>query len=383
MGSDTTVGGSQQAAASAAIQERPALLDEMVQAAKSQPGIYQPGPYWATKTRAAVRQIKRHGLGAFRGEVSGVGTSFADNPIIDVRASLDTSRAWPLKLVMDRVFPFSRVMDAQVALTQGYARDEIALAAGRIAEDPVTIDLLARYAMPDSLMGGCVAAADIDGRRTSIHYLRALQVIDRASQVFPLGEARSMFEIGGGFGANVHLQLELFPKLRKIVYLDVPPNLYVGTCFLRTLYGSAVRDFSETKSLDRISFRDDDSLEILAICPWQIEALDLQVDVFWNGNSFVEMPREVVANYAERVLKLPGADAMSIVLATYGGGRADTIQPHELAQAFGGRSFVAEDFWTVGWPIKARIDPERDQTWRVFLFTSAGSALAAMPNPSA
>jgi len=343
----------------------------MVSDAKGQPGVYQPGPYWKSKTQASIRQIERHGLSGFRGYESGVGTSFTDCVPVDLRTSLDTPRGRPLKYVLDHVFPFSRVMRSQVELTRGYAEDWIALVAARTLESAETRDLLDRYEVPDSLLGGCVATARVDGRDVSIHYLRALQLIDRAARDLALDDVRSLFEIGGGFGANVHLQLELFPKLRKVVYLDVPPNLYVGTSYLRTLYGRAVRDYLETRRTDRIAFRDDDSLEILAICPWQIEALDLSVDLFWNAHSFLEMPWDVVRNYADKTLELGNGAETGIVLVAYGGGSSDVIEPARLPTAFPGREFSASTFWMLGWPNPARSDPERGSL-EVSLFVSPG-----------
>ena len=105
------------------VDECPGLLEAMVRDAASQPGIYQPGPFWKTKTRAAVRQIERHGLSGFRGYESGVGTSFADNVFVDMRTALDAGRGRPLKFLFERVFPFSTIMSGQVALTRGYSQD--------------------------------------------------------------------------------------------------------------------------------------------------------------------------------------------------------------------------------------------------------------------
>lgn len=362
----------QRSTVASVIDERPELLDAMMDAARKQPDLYQPGPYWHGRTRAAVRQIKRHGLSEFRGELSTIGTSFADNPFTDLRAELDTPRGRPLKFVLERVFPFSRIMDSQVAMTREFAREARAFMGARIVDKAREEGLLDRYEMPHSLHGGCATAAKVGDEVVSLHYLFTLQLIDRVARLLPLDGARSLLEIGGGFGANVHLLIELLPRLRKIVYLDVPPNLYVGTCYLRTLYGDAVRDFTQTRSLKRIAFSDDDSLEIIAICPWQIEALDLHVDVFWNANSFVEMPRRVVSNYAKHVLALPGET--SIVLVTYGGAGPTTIPVEELPRAFAGREFVSDELWRVGWPVESAIDPERDAGNEWFVFVSKAPA---------
>ncbi len=354
------------------IDEQPALLDLMVSDSPGT-GKYAPGPHWKARTAAAVREIKRYGLADFRGYTSGVGTSFADLAPVDVRLTLGTSRRrLALQFVLDRVWPFSMVMDAQIMLTRSYLLRALSLDAQCLRNSAEAQDLLARYSMPESRLGGCVLTVEIGGEEIAIRYLEMLQRIDRATEIVPIADVRSLFEIGGGFGANVHLMVENFPNLRKIVYLDIPPTLYVGTCYLRTLYGDAVRDFSATQSLSRIAFADDDSLEIIAISPRQIEALDLEVDLFWNGDSFIEMPRNVVANYAARVLALPGSSQTKIVLATYDGGIHDgglssTLWPDELPTFFPGREFVKSEFLKVGTE-----DAEAIRTNRTFLYTSEG-----------
>ncbi len=363
----TRLAGEAQSSPLPPIDEQPALLDSMVSDSRAT-GKYAPGPYWKGKTAAAVLEINRHGLADFRGYTSGVGTSFADNAIVDIRPALGTSlRGLALQFVLERVWPFSLVMNSQVDLTRGWSQDALSLAGQSLRNSAETQDLLARYSMPESRLGGCVATVEVGGEEIAIHYLVLLQLIDRVTKSVPISNARSLLEIGGGFGANVHLMVENFPNLRKIVYLDIPPNLYVGTCYLRTLYGDAVRDFSATRSLSRIAFADDDSLEIVAICPWQIEALDLEVELFWNAHSFVEMPRNVVANYAERVLALPGSARTNVALATYGGGLGNTLRPDELPAFFPEREFVASEFFKLGTEGAERIPSDK-----TFVYTNEG-----------
>jgi hypothetical protein len=154
----------------------------MLDAARRQPALYQPGPYWRAKTEAAVKQIRRYGLNGFRGEESGLGTSYADNLFTDVRSSLDTRRGRPIKFLLERLWPFAPVFDSQVALTRGYARDEAALLAARMSESETARDLVRRYEIKNSLLGGCVCATRIEGQEYSLHHLRTLQLIDRVSR---------------------------------------------------------------------------------------------------------------------------------------------------------------------------------------------------------
>ncbi len=359
------------------IDQAPGLLAEMLDAARRQPALYQPGPYWRAKTEAAVRQISRHGLEGFRGEESGLGTSYADNLFTDVRSTLDTRRGRPIKFLLERLWPFSAVFDSQVALTRGYARDEIRLRAARMRESDAARSLVERYKIKNSLLGGCVGTTRIKGQEYSLHHLRTLQLIDRVSRHVNLESVHAVFEIGGGFGALVQLLIDNFSAIRKVVYLDVVPNLYVGTCYLRTLFGAAVRDFSETSPLARISFRDTDTLEILAIAPWQIERLDLSIDLFWNSNSFVEMPPPVTSNYARHVLSLSQPNTAGLVLSTYGGGEANTLSPQDLPALFPNREFTNDQYRALDHPERDGLGSDRDATWETYLFVSAGQHTAS------
>ena len=132
-------------------------------------------------------------------------------------------------------------------------------------------------------------------------YLPTSVVVFNMAKYINYASASSFFEIGGGFGANVHLLLENYPNIRKVVYLDIPPNLYVGTQYLKSFFGDSVVSYLKTKDMPKLSFSDNDELEILCIVPQQIENLKLEVDIFHNAHSFVEMPKDVVQNYAKHI----------------------------------------------------------------------------------
>ena len=89
------------------------------------------------------------------------------------------------------------------------------------------------------------------------------------------------------------LGFENYPNIRKVLYLDVPPNLYIGTQYLKVFYGDRIRDYRETRSLSTIQFSNDKEIEIIAIAPWQLSQVSAQFDIFHNAHSFVEMPQEM------------------------------------------------------------------------------------------
>ena len=47
--------------------------------------LYSAGPYWRGKTKKIVKEISRKGVLGFRGYDSGVGTSYCDNVVTDLR----------------------------------------------------------------------------------------------------------------------------------------------------------------------------------------------------------------------------------------------------------------------------------------------------------
>jgi hypothetical protein len=138
---------------------------------------------------------------------------------------------------------------------------------------------------------------------------------------------RSVLEIGGGYGSYAHSLLHVFPNIRKYVYIDLAPNIYVATQYLKALYSSSVIDYRETKDAKKISFSPDDKLEILMLCPWQIESIADDIDFVWNSNSFQEMSTEIVNTYAKQICRLLTPSRGQIGFSVYPGGNVN----HQLS----------------------------------------------------
>jgi len=206
-------------------------------------------------------------------------------------------------------------------------RDASWSVSGRVEE------LLAKYTMPESTAGGCVDTFTAQGKSISALYLQMLDTHDRLSHHVDYRPVHHMLEIGGGFGAYVHLLISNYETLRKVLYVDIAPNLYIGTQYLRSAFGSAVKTFLETKDLKSIHFSRDSDLEILCILPSQLPRFVGSIDLFHNANSFVEMPTPVINNYAriaESLLSSSGA----ITLVSYDGYDQHTLEPDQLPGFF-------------------------------------------------
>ena len=315
------------------------LLDCMLADSKKQSSLYKPGPYWAKRTVKAVSEIKRCGISEFRGSSNHIGMSFADNLFIDTRNEYNFGFRRLIR-VLTRTYPLSKICEAQLQWTVSYANESIAYAQEILNLKGRTRYLLEKYTVPYSLLGKCMRKARIDGHEYSIHYLNLLEQHDNIAKKINFKAARSIFEIGGGFGINVHLLLTNYKNIRKVLYLDIPPNLYIGTQYLKAFHPAAVRDYSSLKSCKEIRFSENDDLEILCVAPWQIEMFKSPVNVFMNSHSFVEMPQSVVKNYVKNFNAFPGAEDAAVALATYDQyDSGKTLAPTDLPIFFNARKF--------------------------------------------
>lgn len=314
------------------------LLKLMLDDAKSAPSIYKPGTYWSKQTKISSKEIKKHGLDNFRGDSNSIATSYSDSLYVDVRHQLNFGMRIPLGFLFSKVFPFSRIFNSQVNLCRGYVEANIALKNEIANTSPQVKNILNKYALPiDTLRGGCLDFCEIDGKKVSNHYLNLLNTHHTLAQHIDFSSAQSFFEIGGGFGVNLHLLIENYKNIKKYIYLDIPPNLYVGTKYLESFYGNSVKSYRDTRSLKNISFSKTNELEIICITPNQIEYLDTQIDIFQNSHSFVEMPKEIVCNYATHIQRILNPNKAAIALVSYDGFDLNTtFCPDELPQFFSG-----------------------------------------------
>jgi hypothetical protein len=160
------------------------------------------------------------------------------------------------------------------------------------------------------------------------HIFTMADRIEKLSKSFNFKNINNFFEIGGGFGANVHFLITNFPNIKKILYLDAVPNIYVGTKYLEHHFGKKVKNYLDLKNLDKINFQNNDELEILCIPPWLIEKVDVKIDHFHNAASFVEMPKIVIDNYVKFIKKFKTRE---ISLISYDGyDLKTTFNPEEL-----------------------------------------------------
>jgi putative sugar O-methyltransferase len=307
------------------------LLNELIKDEKKVDRIlYSSGPYWDYKNKRATLEIKKKGLKDFRGLTAGIGSSFADNLILDIRNELNIKGR-----IVGKIFSLpllNKIFNEQLRITKNYLNSFIKNQSIVYQNNKNVQNLLRKYKFPNSTDFGCVQSFEYLNKKYSCSYLQMADRIDKLSKSFDFKNTKSFFEIGGGYGANIHLIVTNFSNIKKILYLDTVPNIFVGTSYLKRYFGNKVKDYIELRNLNKISFSKNDELEILCIPPWLIERVDAEIDHFHNAASFVEMPKGVIKNYTKFIKKFKTKE---ISLISYDGfDLKTTFNPEELNEFF-------------------------------------------------
>tara|TARA_Y100000768_G_scaffold211240_1_gene159145 strand:+ start:135 stop:1139 length:1005 start_codon:yes stop_codon:yes gene_type:complete len=307
------------------------LLDLLIKDEKKiDKELYSSGPYWNYKNSRAIIEIKKKGLKDFRGITSGIGTSFADNLVLDIRNEFNIKGR-----IVGKIFSLpllNTIFSEQMKTTKVYLDSFVKNQAILYQNSQNVQNLISKFKFNNTTDFGCIQSFKYLNKNYSCHYLNMAYRINNLSKYFDFKNIKVYFEIGGGFGSNIHFLITNFPNIKKILYLDIVPNIYVGTEYLRYYYKEKVKDYSELKNLNKISFSKNNELEIFCVPPWLIEKIDTEIDHFHNAASFVEMPKKVISNYVKFIKRL---NTKEISLISYSGfDLKTTFNPEELNSFF-------------------------------------------------
>ena len=314
------------------------LLDLLIKDEKKiDKELYSSGPYWNYKNKRAIIEIKKKGLKDFRGITAGIGTSFADNLVLDIRNEFNIKGR-----IVGKIFSLpllNIIFNAQKNTTKNYLDSFIKNQAIVFKNSQNVQNLISKFKFYNTTDFGCIQSFEYLNKNYSCHYLNMAYRINNLSKNFDFKNIKKYFEIGGGFGSNIHFLITNFPNIKKILYLDTVPNIYVGTEYLRHHYKEQVKDYLELRNLNKISFSKNNELEIFCVPPWLIENVDVEIDHFHNAASFVEMPKKVINNYVRFIKKFKTRD---ISLISYGGfDLKTTFNPEELNNFFDNKLSVS------------------------------------------
>lgn len=287
--------------------------------------FYQPNSGWKYKLKTTLSELTKKGIQNFRGLESGVSSSFGDNLISDVRNEYNGS----LKK-FSKIFSlpgFRNIFSSQLKLTNRYINENLKNLQIIYSNNHNVLKLIEKYNFEGSVSFDCKLKFDYLNKSYSITFLEMANKVEILNKHFNFSKLNSFMEIGGGFGANIHFLVKNFPNIKKIIYLDVVPNLYVGTEYLRFHFKDKVKDYLSVKDSDKIEFSKNDDLEIICIPPWEIEKISSEIEHFHNANSFVEMTQETIKDYYQQIKRLR---IKQISIISYEKSPSMVTQPEEI-----------------------------------------------------
>ncbi len=287
------------------------LLDLLTADQRSVDGLFAAGDYWRHNAERIVAELKRSGLRGFRRNTR-VGKGFVDILQLD---PMDThhrgSRTYRFHQLVSRL-PFVRRHLLQIyenairrAWTDAvfFEGELVKLQAASVLEKHA--ELLSRL---DTTAGDTGFVTEIAGRPVALTYLRQLCRLEALAPEMDFPAARRFVEIGGGFGVNAHLQLELNPQIERFVYIDIPPMLYVGTQYLKAHFPGEVYTYADWQ---RTRPADLDGIDSRLIClpPWVLAESRFTWERGMNAASFQEMEPAQMRFYLETLARNAAPDA--------------------------------------------------------------------------
>lgn len=277
-----------------------------------------PGPYWSKTAKVSAKQIEKFGISNFRNFGTNIGQSYSDAPNIDIRPNLINFPVNIFANLLSNISPLKRIYDNQVNLTKSLYQVILEKESFHIQNSERIKKSLQRFSIPENtLAGNCIASTYILNREIANIYLEGIVIIDKIEDEIGLKDCESFMEIGPGFGVNVHLIIQNYKNIKKILIVDIFPTLYVVTQYLKFHFPDSITDCRKFDSEEFFDFKDDD-LEIICILPSQLKRFRGKIDFAYNAHSFIEMPPELVANYGVEISRLQeNSNIKKLVLCSY------------------------------------------------------------------
>jgi len=309
------------------------LFNLLINDSKKHVKLYQPSSYWFKKNNSSVEEIKFKGLNNFRGDDNNIGASFSDNQNINILNDYYGNIRGLLKFFFEKIYPFKNIFKRQIHLTSSMKK-ELNIYKSKYLEDKrYILDLIGKFKFDNTVNCGCQDYIKYKNNLISTYYLNIADIHNNFIDIVNFKNFKSFFEIGGGFGANVHFLLSNYPNIRKVIYLDLPINLYVATQYLKKIYGDKVIDYTRLKE-KKISFSNNDTLEIFCIPPWKIEHINEKIHLFQNTNSFLEMNEDIIKNYVKFIENILEYDSKIIISSYYNEKFNNILDPNLIPNFF-------------------------------------------------
>jgi putative sugar O-methyltransferase len=301
------------------VNEKPALLDLMLDDLRRAPVEYRPTNYWEYHERYFLPELKQFGLHDFRRRKNSVLASFGATDLDPLQFDVTSSVAINNRLT--RALPFHdglvralnslaqirpvsprgvRRLKGLVPVRTNLYYDVSPEDLRQISYDFVRAEGEKVGAKPIEAFDASTAGNpedffEIGGRTYTmatffyyLHYVYARRFID-------FDQIKLYVELGSGMGKQVEILKKLHPGISFMLF-DIPPQLYVAECYLDTVFPGDVVSYEQTREWTKLPPAQPGKIYMFGA--WKFPLLHrAPIDLFWNAASFQEMEPDVVANY--------------------------------------------------------------------------------------
>lgn len=274
-------------------------LDLMIADMESAPALYRPTHYWEVLLPRILETVKRLG-----GDVKSYphftstycSSRYKDHPglwkaVMSILDKLPVNAGPALsRRIRDELFNFHMAQSHYTAF-----------AAADLRSYPPHL-----HEVRESDLGGATDKPgywhvfnNIPYSRVYLKYLRCLAMLKKNVHAGS-GSIRNVIELGAGFSPLGEIILKAGGGDYFYVDVDLPPMAALATHYLREVFGhDAVLDYAATRTMDVIDVEKVRATHrAMVLCPWQLERLRGEFELFCNFTSFQEMEPDVVQNYA-------------------------------------------------------------------------------------
>lgn len=275
-------------------------LDQMLEDMHAQNELYKPSIFWAEAASRIKTALCSQGVERFRSLPDALG--FFVPTYGSPGNSLTAEQSRSIVECLEKGWPGAK--KSHLTLRQFLSGEMAALADYRVLLAADAKDRTPHiHGFSESMVGQPIEQFEFDGRRFSRSSLNYLLGVALLKKHLDAEEPRVVLEIGGGFGTLGEILAGAGISNLRYIDVDIPPLSFVAHYYLSEVLGSGnMTPYSQTRTQS--------SIEITALapasvlCPWQIEKLLGQVDLFVNFISFQEMEPPIVRNYLQHVSRL-------------------------------------------------------------------------------
>ena len=268
----------------------------------SKKNIFKASNYWEKKNNFIIKKINSEkSIDNFRSNYSNLSSGFSDNMIIDYRLEYNLKYYQKIISLLLNVYPFKNIFNSQVNLTKKYFSYLNHYRSLLFEKNEDVNFLMQKFNFDGSVNFGCDNFIKIKDKQISLHHLFLAYRHFQISKSINFENINTHCEIGGGFGAYAEFLLKNFSNVKKFLYIDIFPQIFFGTIYLKKIFSKNVIDYIDFKKRNFL-FKDNEDLEIVILPPTELEKINYNFDHFHNAFSFQEMELDQIRFYKEFIV---------------------------------------------------------------------------------